>query len=76
LNYLGTPVHHHRREGCAGDATPSSADFSDAYVCATYPFRFTEHLALFNEGLRRAGWKGTVELETVRQADETRGARR
>jgi hypothetical protein len=34
-------------------------DFSDAYVRATYPFRFAEHLALFNEGLRRAGWKGT-----------------
>ena len=34
-------------------------DFSDAYVRATYPFRFAEHLALFNEGLRRAGWQGT-----------------
>ena len=34
-------------------------DFSDAYVRATYPFRLAEHLALFNEGLRRAGWKGT-----------------
>jgi TolB-like protein/Flp pilus assembly protein TadD len=34
-------------------------DFSDAYVRGTYPFRFAEHLALFNEGLRRAGWKGT-----------------
>jgi TolB-like protein/Flp pilus assembly protein TadD len=33
-------------------------DFSDAYVLGTYPFRFAEHLALFNEGLRRAGWKG------------------
>jgi hypothetical protein len=33
-------------------------DFSDAYVRGTYPFRFAEHLALFNEGLRRAGWKG------------------
>ena len=34
-------------------------DFSDAYVRATYPFRFAEHLALFNEGLRRVGWQGT-----------------
>ena len=34
-------------------------DFSDAYVRATYPFRLAEHLALFNEGLRRAGWTGT-----------------
>ena len=33
-------------------------DFSDAYVRATYPFRFAEHLALFNDGFRRAGWKG------------------
>jgi TolB-like protein/Flp pilus assembly protein TadD len=32
-------------------------DFSDAYIRATYPFRFAEHLALFNDGLRRAGWK-------------------
>jgi len=34
-------------------------DFSDAYVRATYPFRFAEHLVLFNEGLRKAGWKVT-----------------
>jgi TolB-like protein/Tfp pilus assembly protein PilF len=34
-------------------------DFSESYVLATYPFRFAEHLSLFNEGLRRAGWKGT-----------------
>src|SRR5262245_23805810 len=34
-------------------------DFSDAYVRATYPFRLAEHRALFNEGLRKAGWKGT-----------------
>ncbi|HEX2340756.1 MAG TPA: winged helix-turn-helix domain-containing protein [Vicinamibacterales bacterium] len=40
-------------------------DFSDAYVRATYPFQFAEHLALFHEGLRRAGWKGTIELETA-----------
>jgi TolB-like protein/Flp pilus assembly protein TadD len=36
-------------------------DFSDAYVRATYPFQFAEHLALFTEGFRRSGWKGTVE---------------
>jgi TolB-like protein/Flp pilus assembly protein TadD len=41
-------------------------DFSDAYVRATYPFQVAEHLALFNEGLRRAGWKGAIELEAVR----------
>jgi TolB-like protein/Tfp pilus assembly protein PilF len=35
-------------------------DFSEAYVRATYPFQFAEHLALFNEGLRRAGWKGAI----------------
>src|SRR5262245_28554516 len=34
-------------------------DFSDAYVRATYPFRFAEHLVLFNEGLRKAGWQVT-----------------
>ena len=34
-------------------------NFSEAYVRATYPFRFAEHLELFNEGLRGAGWKGT-----------------
>ena len=34
-------------------------DFSESYVRATYPFRLAEHLSLFNEGLRRAGWKGT-----------------
>jgi tetratricopeptide (TPR) repeat protein len=34
-------------------------DFSDTYVRATYPFQCAEHLALFDEGLRRAGWKGT-----------------
>ena len=34
-------------------------NFSEAYVRATYPFRFSEHLELFNEGLRGAGWKGT-----------------
>ena len=41
-------------------------DFSDAYVRATYPFRFAEHLALFNDGFRRAGWKGNErELRTL-----------
>ena len=34
-------------------------NFSEAYIRATYPFRFAEHLELFNEGLRGAGWKGT-----------------
>jgi TolB-like protein/DNA-binding winged helix-turn-helix (wHTH) protein/Tfp pilus assembly protein PilF len=34
-------------------------DFSDAYLRATYPFRYAEHLALFNDGLRRAGWNST-----------------
>ncbi len=34
-------------------------DFSESYVRATYPFRLAEHLSLFNEGLRSAGWKGT-----------------
>ena len=37
-------------------------DFSKSYVRATYPFRFAEHVSLFNEGLRRAGWKGTFYL--------------
>lgn len=39
------------------------ADFSGAYVRATYPFRFREHMALFTTGLRKAGWRGTVESE-------------
>ena len=52
-------------------------DFSEAYIRATYPFQFAEHLALFNEGLRRAGWEGAIELEpVVRRANETHGARR
>ena len=34
-------------------------DFSDAYLRATYPFRYAEHLALFSDGLRRAGWNST-----------------
>jgi tetratricopeptide (TPR) repeat protein len=38
-------------------------DFSDAYVRATYPFRFRKHLALFVNGFQRAGWKGSIELE-------------
>jgi len=39
-------------------------DFSGAYVRSTYPFRFREHMALFTTGLRGAGWRGTVELES------------
>ena len=34
-------------------------NFSEAYIRATYPFQFSEHLELFTEGLRGAGWKGT-----------------
>ncbi len=64
---------HHRLVAALGYAASASEaraalgtllrlqpDFSEAYVRATYPFRFPEHLALFNEGLRRAGWTGTV----------------
>ena len=54
---------HTAREADARAALESllrlQPDFSDAYVRATYPFQFAEHLALFNQGLRRAGWKGT-----------------
>lgn len=39
------------------------SDFSDAYIRATYPFRFRQHMALFAEGFRRAGWNGTIALE-------------
>jgi hypothetical protein len=64
---------HHRLVAALGYAASASEaraaletllrlqpDFSEAYVRATYPFRLPEHLALFNEGLRRAGWTGLV----------------
>jgi TolB-like protein/Tfp pilus assembly protein PilF len=38
------------------------SDLSDAYIRATYPFRYPQHLALFAEGFRRAGWNGTITL--------------
>jgi TolB-like protein/Tfp pilus assembly protein PilF len=41
-------------------------DFSAAYVRATYPFQFAEHLALFTDGLRGAGWTGTADLAAAR----------
>jgi TolB-like protein/Tfp pilus assembly protein PilF len=31
--------------------------FCEAYVAATYPFRLSEHRAVFIEGLQRAGWR-------------------
>src|SRR5262245_24337198 len=39
-------------------------------VRATYPFRFAEHLALFNEGLRRAGWNGTIRRRPRKVSSE------
>ena len=51
-------------------------DFSAAYVHATYPFRCPEHLALFNDGLRGAGWKGAAHRDSVLRRSAARAAQR
>lgn len=38
-------------------------DLSDTYMRSTYPFRVPQHMAIFAEGFRRAGWNCAITLK-------------